>query len=142
MLEDKENVLKQSHLRVETDFKAMSAIVDWFEEFTDGLLQKQMVSQCQLVLAESFTSVVRYAHQDLPPTTPIDIELKLFEQYLEIRFWERGISFSSLAHLLAHLTDGRRSLSYVPLLIDELCYSRLPDGRNYLVIRKILIKNT
>ncbi len=106
-MEDKENVLKQSHLRVETDLKAMPAILDWFEEFTDGLLQKQMVSHCQLALVEYLTSVVRHIHQDLPPTTPIEIELKLLADCLEMRVWERGISFSSLADLLAHLTERR-----------------------------------
>lgn len=142
MLEDKGLVLKQSHLQVETDLKTVSAILEWFDQFNDGLVQEPLATQCRLVLTECFTVIVRHAHQDLPPTTPIEIELKLFADYLEIRVWERGISFCSLAHLLAHLTDGRRSLSYVPLLIDELCYSRFPDGRNCLVMKKILIKNT
>lgn len=141
-MEDKEILLKQSHLQVETDLKALSKILDWFEEFNDGILQKQLASQCLLVLAESFISVVQHAHKNLPPKTPIDIELKLFEQYLEIQILEQGISFRSLAPLIAHLIETEEgSLGgepVTPAIIDELCYIKLSNHRNGLVMRKRL----
>lgn len=141
-MEDQEIVLKQSHLQVETDLNALSEVLDWFEEFNDGLLQNQLAAQCRLVLAESFTSVVQHAHKNFPPTTPIDIELKLFAQYLEIRILEQGISFRSLAPLLVHLieteAENRGDKPVTTVIIDELCYRKMSNKRNVLVMRKRL----
>lgn len=144
MLEDKEHVLKQSHLQVETDFKVVPGILEWFEQFDNGLLPTQFATQCQLALIECFIVVVRQAHKNLPSTTPIKLELKLCADYLEIRILERGMPFCLLAHLIGHLaqTEGDRSIKYIPLLIDELCSFRLTDEQNCLVMRKRLVKNT
>ena len=144
MLEDKELVLKQSHLQVETDLNAFQEIMDWFEQFSNGLVQKQLALQCQLILAESFTVVVRSACESCLATTPIELELKLFADYLEIRILEQGKRFCSLARLISHeaATEGPRVIRFVPRLIDELCYICLPDRGNCLVMRKRLIKDT
>lgn len=144
MLEDKEYVLKQSHLQVETDFKAVPVILEWFKQFDQGLLPTQFATQCKLALIECFTVVVRKAHNNLPSKTPIELELKLFADYLEIRILERGMPFCLLAHLIGHLaqTEGDKSMKYIPLLIDEICSFRLTNKQNCLVMRKRLVKNT
>lgn len=140
MLEDKELVLKQSHLQVETNFNAFQEVLDWFEQFSKGLVQKQFALQCQLILADSFTMVVRSACESCLPTTPIELELKLFADYLEIRILQQGQHFCSLAQLIS--PGAGREGPIVPSLIDELCYTCLPNRENCLVMRKRLIKDT
>ena len=145
MLEDKQRVLKQSHLQVETDPNAVTKIIEWFEQFSDGLVPEQFALQCKLVLAETFTAVVRLARQNLYPTTSTSFELKLFADYLEIRILEPGLPFHLPAHLLEHLAQPEVDdwdMRFVLRLIDERCYICLPDGRNYLVMRKRLVKDS
>ena len=62
-----------------------------------------------LIFAEGFTNVVRHAHQNLPPTTLIDLEVKLFDDYLEIRIWDRGQPFKLEAIL--HSIDATAAQS-------------------------------
>lgn len=140
MLEDKELVLKQSHLQVETNFNAFQEVLDWFEQFSNGLVPKKFASECQLILADSFTVVVRSACESCLPTTPIEFELKLFTDYLEIRILQQRQRFCSLARLIS--PGEAREGPIVPSLIDELCYTCLPNRENCLVMRKRLIKDT
>jgi serine/threonine-protein kinase RsbW len=144
-----ERPLKQARLQVETDLNAVTNVVlPWFEEFTTPLLPQQLQSQCQLAFVEGFTNAVRHAHHDLPPTTPIDLELKLFAHCLEMRIWDKGQPFDLQAKLqekieaLSHQDydpiekEGGRGLIFMHQLTDELSYDRLSDGRNCLLLRK------
>ena len=141
MLEDKGFVLKQSHLQIKTDLNSLPEMLDWFEQFTDGLVPNPLAIQCLLVLTECLTVVVCQAHKNLPPTTPIELELKLFNDCLEMRILERGKSFDSLAHLMAPLTETGEMRTPairfpIEVIIDEICYIKLPNNQNGLVMRK------
>lgn len=145
-----EQSLNESHLQVGTDLKAVTQVLQWFEEFTSPLLPQPFGSQCQLALVEGFTNAVRHAHHDLPQTVPIELELKVFAHSLEMRIWDKGPPFDLEAKLsealcqkecnpLAHLEqEGGRGLLFMHQLMDEVSYLRLPDQRNCLVLRKQL----
>ena len=79
------NPLKKSHLQVETDLNAIPEVLQWFEEFNNPLLPQKFYGECQLALIEGFTNTVRHTYQGLPQATPIELELQLFSQYLEMR---------------------------------------------------------
>jgi len=139
-----EKPVQQSHLQVKTDLNAVTEVLQWFEKFTSSLLPQQMASKCQLALVEGFTNAVRHAHHDLPPTTPIDLELKIFPDFLEMRIWDQGPPFdfqSKLQSLCQEECDplekeGGRGLIFMQQLTDELSYARLDDERNCLMMRK------
>ncbi len=141
-----EKPLKQSCLHVETDLKAVTEVLQWFEEFTASLLPQPLPSQCQLALVEGFTNAVRHAHQHLPKSTPIDLELKVFADCLEMRIWDWGPPFdfhAKLQEALNHQDDcdplereGGRGLIFMHQLMDEVSYERLSDDRNCLLLRK------
>ena len=136
--------LKESSLRVETDLNAVPEVLQWFEQFTSPLLPQQFCGECQLALVEGFTNAVRHAHQHLPPTTPIELELQLFTQYLEMRVWDHGQPFDWQAKFEALSSEdvnplekeGGRGLMFMNQLTDELSYIRLTDERNCLLMRK------
>jgi serine/threonine-protein kinase RsbW len=140
--------LNQSSLQVETDLEAVTEVLQWFEELTSSLLPQPIGSQCQLALVEGFTNAVRHAHHDLPQTTVIDLELKVFEQGLEMRIWDQGSPFDWQAKLQEALCrkdsdpleqlqqEGGRGLIFIHQLMDEVSYVRLPDQRNCLLMRK------
>ncbi|MGB7440962.1 MAG: ATP-binding protein [Coleofasciculaceae cyanobacterium] len=140
----KDKPLKQSNLHVETDLNAVAEVLQWFEQFSSKLLPEQFCWQTQIALVEGFTNAVRHAHQHLPKKTVIELELKLFENYLEIRIWDWGKPFD-LSEKLQTLCqekcdplekEGGRGLIFIDQLTDELSYSRLSDQRNCLLMRK------
>lgn len=139
-----ETPLQQSRLQVKTDLEAITEVWQWFEQFTSPLLPQLFWWQCEVALTEGFTNAVRHAHQHLPQTTLIEIELKVFAHYLEIRIWDWGKPFdlhSKLESLLQEAPnsqekEGGRGLIFMHQLMDELDYLRLSDGRNCLLLRK------
>ena len=143
-----ENPLKQTRLQVETDLHAVEKVIQWFESFTQPLLPQTFQSQCQLACVEGFPNAVRHAHHNLPPTTPIELELKVFSDSLEIRILDQGSPFDLQARLQQKLEavnteeydplteEGGRGLIFMHQLMDELAYLRLEDDRNCLLMRK------
>lgn len=134
--------LKQSRLQVETDVNALAQVLQWFEQFASPLLPEKLVWSCKVALDEGFTNAVIHAHQHLPHTTPIELELKVFHDYLEIRIWDWGEPFDLQAELQGRLQihnpldEHGRGLIWMHQLTDELSYQRQPDQRNCLLMRK------
>lgn len=98
--------------------------------------------ECQLALAEGFTNAVRHAHHALPESTPIDIELLLAPQGLELRIWDHGQEFDleefaqQLPAELDTESEGGRGILLMKALTSRLSYTRQADGRNCLLISK------
>jgi len=136
--------LKQFQLQVKTNLEALVDVLQWFERVTKPLLPEKCRWQCKLALSEGFTNTVRYAHQNLPPTTPIDIEVNLLSGYLEIRIWDWGEPFDLNAKLNALRQsqddplekESDRGLFFMKELTDELLYLRMSDSRNCLILKK------
>jgi serine/threonine-protein kinase RsbW len=133
------------HLQVETDMKALTFVSEWLENIVlPGLpADFRWQWQCELIITEGFTNVVRHAHQNLPQATLIDLEVKLFADYLEIRIWDRGQPFKLEAKLHSIIqqqqnpeSEGGRGLLFMYKLTDDLRYIRTDDLRNCLVMRK------
>jgi serine/threonine-protein kinase RsbW len=136
----------ESHLQVETDLKALTEVLEWLENIVLPLLPEELWWQCRLIINEGFTNAVRHAHHNLPPATPIDLEVKVFCCYLEIRIWDRGQPFDLEAKLHSIMQEqrdpldreGERGLVFMHKLTDELHYTRIDDCHNCLVMRKNL----
>ncbi len=146
-------VLKSDKLRVDTNIYQTKAVQQWFEQFDQ--IPRHILLQCELVLIEAFTNVIYHAHEHLAESTPIDIEVILMTEAIEIRLWDFG-KFFDLQQALAtrkkiqdltisvglidvdSLDTGGRGLLITDQVADNLSYNRLPDGRNCLLIRKYL----
>lgn len=134
----------ESHLQVETDLKALTSVSEWLENIVLPMIPADFRWQCELIITEGFTNVVRHAHQNLPQTTLIDLEVKVFADYLEIRIWDRGQPFKLEAKLHSIMQqqhnplerEGGRGLVFMYKLTDDLRYIRTDDRRNCLVMRK------
>jgi serine/threonine-protein kinase RsbW len=144
------HLLQQFQLEVRTELEALTEIINWFERVTHYFLPDKCRWQCKLALAEAFTNTVLYAHQHLPATTPIALEVNLFPNFLEIRLYDRGEPFDMKTKLRSlqeslYENDGsalerenNRGLLFMKELTDDLQYLRLPGGYNCLVMRKVL----
>ena len=135
--------VKQYHLQVKTELEALKEVLQWFEGLVSPLLPQKVGWQCEVALVEAFTNAVRHAHQNLPETTPIDLEVKLLPNFLEMRIWDRGQPFDIKAKLRKserearkNKKEGGRGLQFINKLTDELQYLNLPNHRNCLVMRK------
>jgi serine/threonine-protein kinase RsbW len=135
--------LKQYHLQVKTELEALKEVLQWFEGLVFPLVPQRIGWQCEVALVEAFTNAVRHAHQNLPKTTPIDLEVKLLPNFLEMRIWDRGQPFDFQAKLRkgeqnvdSIEKEGGRGLQFIKKLTDELQYLNLPNHRNCLVMRK------
>lgn len=139
-----EQATKQFHLQVETELEALRQVLQWFESIVFPSLPQKMGWQCEVALVEAFTNAVRHAHHDLPKNTPIDLEVRLFPNFLEMCVWDRGEPFNLKDKLRDSLEnnspplerEGGRGLQFMKQLTDEMQYLRLSDRRNCLVMRK------
>jgi serine/threonine-protein kinase RsbW len=140
-----EQATKRFHLQVETELEALRQVLQWFESIVFPSLPQKMGWQCEVALVEAFTNVVRHAHRNLPKTTPIDLEVRLFPNFLEMCVWDRGEPFNlkdklrdnSLENNSPPLEkEGGRGLQFMKKLTDDMQYLRLSDRRNCLVMRK------
>ncbi|MGK7949929.1 MAG: ATP-binding protein [Xenococcaceae cyanobacterium] len=142
MTQEKE--LQHFHLQVKTELEALKEVLQWFETVIFPSLPQKTGWQCEVALVEAFTNAVRHAHYDLPKTTPIDLEVKLFKNFLEMRIWDRGRPFDLKAKLKANSDpsvsplekEGGRGLQFMKKLTDDLQYLNLPNRRNCLLMRK------
>ena len=133
---------KQSIKQVPTDLKTLDQLLSWFDQLYQPSIPKKVWLQCQLALAEGFTNAVRHAHKDLSPNVPIDIEVTLFPECMELRIWDQGPPFDleqrlqNLAHKVNEEAGGGRGIAIMQKIADKLSYTRTDDNRNCLLITK------
>ena len=133
-------------LRVNTTLDALGQVLTWFESFRNAGIPGPIWLECQLALAEGFTNAVRHAHRALPSSTPIDIELVLMPQGLELRIWDQGQEFDLEEFFQNRAanrppnaeaeSEGGRGIWLMKALSTHLSYTRQADGRNCLLISR------
>jgi serine/threonine-protein kinase RsbW len=134
-------------MRTPTDIYAMAKVQQWFAAIPN--IPPKVRMQCNLVLVEIFTNVVCYAHGDLPEDTPIDLQVTVDEQGLELHIWDFGAPFNLKREVELQrdrhqralddpddLPTGGRGLMITNSIADQLEYLPLPDGRNHFWMRK------
>ncbi|MBU7583524.1 MAG: anti-sigma regulatory factor [Nostoc sp. TH1S01] len=130
-------------LKVNTDLNASSDILSWFEQINQTLIINQQIWwQCQTLLIEGFANIVEHAHKNLPRETPIEIEVRLSNQQIEIRIFSHGEAFDLQKELreISELEDNKRErgrgLKIMSAIADKLSYEQTDDHRYCLFIKK------
>ncbi len=136
------NVPQRFQLEVASDLKALNQVLEWFDEAYTLNIPKKDWLQCQLALAEAFTNAVRHAHCDLPPDTPISLEVQRYAHQVEIRIWDSGPPFDlekridTLNLKPDYQSGGGRGIVLMHKIADYLSYRRTEDHRNCLLLVK------
>ncbi|GBE91711.1 ATPase [Nostoc cycadae WK-1] len=140
------NKIKVDHkicLKVNTDLNASSEILSWFEQINHAqMINQQIWWQCQTLLIEGFANIVEHAHKNLPKETPIEIEVCLSNQQMEIRILSRGEAFDLEKQLreVSELKDNEqergRGLKIMSAIADKLSYEKIADNYYCLFISK------
>jgi cellulose synthase (UDP-forming) len=137
-----ERFLQFFQLQVNSDLSALPQVLSWFEQLQQPSIPTSIWLACQTALAEGFDNAVRHAHKAIPPETPIDIEVKIFTQSLEIQIWDNGPAFDFESHLqqlpeeIDVMAESGRGVNLMQQIADCLSYTRTPDNRNCLLIVK------
>ncbi|ABW26195.1 ATP-binding protein [Acaryochloris marina] len=138
---------KHYHLSVNSDLNNLPKVLDWFQQLHPTRVAEQEWLECQIALAEGFTNAVSHAHQSLPPTTPIQLELGIELDHVEIRIWDQGPTFDLRQYLQHHPTfpsqdmGGGRGLLLINRIADNVQYRRIDNCQNCLSIVKYLSLN-
>lgn len=135
---------QKEHLRIKSDLSFLNQVLDWFDRFSSQNMRKfswlaEQSDALKLALDEAFTNAVRHAHKNLPPETPIDIELSLCNDRVEIRLWDYGEPFDpdTVAEPeLGTLQAGGYGWFLMRRIADNLVYERCENGRNRLTLIK------
>lgn len=131
----------QQHLQVQTSLSDLSSVLNWFNHHYQTDVPRPVLIQCQTILAEGFTNAVRHAHRHKDAGTPIEIEVELLDDQIEICVWDSGPEFN-LTQRLQTLEQanrdavGGRGIRLLARLADRLSYERTVDQRNCLRVYK------
>jgi len=126
------DMLERGHLKVTSHLEELAAVQHWFRLLISRLAVKaprlnDQFDQLNLALAEGFTNAVRHAHADLPSATPIEIELVLQPQQVEICIFDQGKPFDpdSLSEPQpGALREGGYGWFLLRRLADQVTYDR------------------
>ena len=135
---------QQLSFQVNSDLKSLDQVLENFNRLHQPSIPTKDWLQCQLALAEGFTNAVRHAHQGLPPKVPIQIEIFLEPQTVEIRIWDWGPPFNledflkQQAGSQKQLSEHGQGLTILGKISTHLSYTRTQDNRNCLHIVKQL----
>ncbi|MEG3891523.1 ATP-binding protein [Microcoleus sp. Pol10_D6] len=100
--------VKKNSLHINTDIKAVAQVLSWVDTvFLDPLpiIPLVVLHQCKLAVIEGFTNAVRHAHKNLPLETRIEIEIRVFNEHLEVKIWDWGEPFDFQAKLKEELPE-------------------------------------
>lgn len=128
--------------QVNTDLGLLAQVLAWFNQLHQPSIPQSVWLKCELALAEGFTNAVRHAHFDKPLETPIEIEVTLRKQAIELRIWDYGSGFDLIEQLhdlpepAAQETSGGRGLKIIEQTADEFSYRAVDEQRNCLIIIK------
>ena len=91
--------LQKISRQLNSDINAVAQ--DWLpvEQLAALPIPEAVLYQCQLVVSEACTNAVHHAHKNLPRSTPIDLEITVFNERLEIKIWDWGEPFDFQAKL-------------------------------------------
>ncbi|MEP6524574.1 ATP-binding protein [Microcoleus vaginatus DQ-U2] len=135
-------MLKKADLQVNTGLNGLSWVLSWFAQLYDSRIPTSVWIRCQLALAEGFTNAVRHAHKGKPADLPVDIQVAVFAESLEIKIWDSGAPFDlekkikDISEKVDINSPGGRGLKLIKDIADSISYERTADGRNCLSIVK------
>ena len=152
---------QQLSFQVNSELKALDQVLANFSRLHQPSIPTKDWLQCQLALAEGFTNAVRHAHQGLPPEVPIQIEISIEPQAVEIRIWDYGPPFNLEDFLKQQgrarghgadtgasplhdkqMSEHGQGLIILGKISTHLSYTRTQDNRNCLHIVKQISDST
>ena len=134
--------LQTSKLQVESKPEALADVLSWFEDLKIEAIDNRTWLELQTIVGEAFDNVVSHAHRGLSDNLAVALELSILSQSIVFKIWDYGTEFDLEARRLRlpDAIDPEAESGRGIFLLKELCdyfsYTRLPDGRNCLLVIK------
>ncbi|MDJ0796074.1 MAG: glycosyltransferase family 2 protein [Calothrix sp. MO_167.B12] len=134
--------LQSYQLQVTSNVSELTSVLSWFDKLNHDLIPNDIWLALKTVLAEGFDNARDHAHKELPPETPIDIEVVIFSQSMQINICDRGPGWHWEKHLINmpdeinEDAERGRGIFIMQQVADSINYKTLPDNRNCLSITK------
>jgi len=97
--------ISNQQIQLNSDINAVAQVLSCLEHLDPLPIPEGVLHQCKLAVVEGFTNAVRHAHKNLPRETPIELEITVFNDRLEIKIWDRGKPFDFQAKLKEKLLE-------------------------------------
>ncbi len=144
-----ERALQHFHVQVSSRPEALAEVMDWFESLQRPEIPLRTWIEFQTILGEAFDNAMAHAHQDLPPETPIDLEITILSHALILQIWDFGTGFDYETHISqlsaekSLTAESGRGTRIMLDLGDFFTYTRTADQRNsFLAIKFYLAEST
>ncbi|MEM6520840.1 MAG: anti-sigma regulatory factor [Cyanobacteria bacterium P01_C01_bin.70] len=124
---------RSEHLVVDSQLETLNKVQAWFNRLYSSLEPelswvKSSCDRLNIAVAEGFTNAVRHAHAQLPPETPIKIEVALGGDRIDIHIWDHGFPFDpqqlSEPKPGSLLNDGGYGWFLLRRAVDNVTYRR------------------
>ncbi len=140
-------ILDQYQFHVASDLTQLDQVLEQCNKINrHDRIPRHDWMQCQMAIAEGFTNAVRHAHGEELKDCPVNIDLTLQEDCLDIRIWDHGKNNFNLDNHLQHLdmkvnefATGGRGFIILKKIASKLAYKHDEQRQqNYLLISKTL----
>lgn len=134
--------LKVRSLTVESTREDTQVALTWFDQLRPTNINDRSWVELKTVLGEGIDNILKYAHKDLPSSTPIDLELNVLSNCLILQLWDRGPGLDNPDKLFTRLEDvdpmaeGGKGFGIMNDLTDFLSYNPTLDQRQCLLAIK------
>ena len=139
-----EEQLKSHTLTVESKRENAQVVLDWFDQCKQPHIPIRTWLELKTILGEGFDNVLKYAHQNLPLHTPIDLELNISSNSLILQIWDLGPGLDDPDKIFKSLeevdlmAEGERGFGIMRQCADFISYSSPTlDQRQCLIAIKI-----
>jgi serine/threonine-protein kinase RsbW len=126
----------KAELQVPSELRFLNVVEQWLLGFievnlAEGVDWTRQSNRLRLVLAETFSNVVRHAHRE-QPELPILLKVELVETDLCIEVWDHGSGYdleSYMAPTPEAMQDGGYGWLIINRLMDRVEYSLQVDDK-------------
>jgi serine/threonine-protein kinase RsbW len=84
--------LQKITLQLNSDIATVTQVLWWVEQLDRLPIPENVLQLCKLAMVEGFTHAVHH-HKNMPPETPIDLAIAVFNERVEIQIWDWGKPF-------------------------------------------------
>lgn len=90
--------MQKISLQLKSEIATVTQILWWLEQLDNLPIPQSVLQLCKLACVEGFIHAVHH-HKNMPPDTPIEMAIAVFNDRLEIQIWDWGKPFDFQAEL-------------------------------------------
>ena len=133
--------LARFRLQVASNSQELIEVLAWFDSLKPEAIDLHPWLELQTILGEWFDNVLTHAHRELPPETPIHLELAILKDSLILKIWDRGAKFDlatqqkQTVEEIQPEAEAGRGIYLIQELSDFFSYTREGNGNCFVAVK-------